>query len=186
MILHQARSNSVAVEESKRTPTRSACIASTPAVPLSCNSCTLISTRPSSLSWPSCGRQASSDHRNPIACGHTDAFLARRGRPDGRQVLSQCSKRCVRGAIADLSSFVLGDFVLRMLLAILAFTVRASRFRYVDLFVDNVLASINTNVPTPILPPAPVPEDYHKSNDESLQVMAQHDSIPETLPWGLW
>lgn len=50
-----------------------------------------------------------------------------------------------------------------MLLAILAFTVRASRFRYVDLLADNVLASINTIVPIHILPTAPVPDEHHMS-----------------------
>jgi len=65
----------------QRTLAQSACIASTPAVPLSCNLCTPISTQPSSLSSPSCGKQALSDHRNQIACGHIDAFLVRRVRP---------------------------------------------------------------------------------------------------------
>lgn len=60
---------------------RNACIASTPTVPSSCKLCTPISTRPSSLSLPSCGKQVLSDHHNRTACDHNDAFLARKEMP---------------------------------------------------------------------------------------------------------
>ena len=66
---------------SERTQVRSACIASTPTVPSSCTTCTPISTRPSSLSWPSCGKRVLSDHHNRIVCDHIDAFLGQTGMP---------------------------------------------------------------------------------------------------------
>ncbi len=122
-----------AFKEYERTPARSACIASTPAVPLFCSLCTLTSTRPSSLSLPSCGRRASSDHHNLTACGHIVAFLVRRERPDSGANSQHSVLIAVRRAVANLSGFVLGDLVLRMLLAVLAFAIGASRFRYINL-----------------------------------------------------
>lgn len=64
-----------------RHPTQSACTASTLAVPLSCTACTLISAQPSWLSWPSCERRASFDHRNRTVCDHNDAFPERTAMP---------------------------------------------------------------------------------------------------------
>ena len=63
------------------TPTRNACIASTPAVPWSCKLCILTATPLSLSSSLSCGTQASSDHRNPTACDRIVAFLARKVMP---------------------------------------------------------------------------------------------------------
>jgi hypothetical protein len=115
----------------KRTQVRNACIASTPIVPLSCTMCTLISTRPSLLSSPSCGTRVLSDHHNRIVYDHNDAFLARKGRP----VTSE-SERAVkfRNSLSIyLSCLVLGNFVLCVLSAILALAVGAPGLRNVDL-----------------------------------------------------
>lgn len=53
-------------------------------------------------------------------------------------------------AVTNLSGFVLGDFVLRMLLAVLAFAVSAPCFWYVHLYIGRVLVSKDANVPISI------------------------------------
>jgi len=62
-------------------PTRSACIASATVVTWSCMKHIPISAQPSWLSWPSCGTQASSDHRNRTAFGRNVSFPGRTKRP---------------------------------------------------------------------------------------------------------
>lgn len=52
--------------------------------------------------------------------------------------------------MADLSRFVLGDLVLRMLLAVLAFTVGPSRLGHIDLYGGKVSASIKATAPISI------------------------------------
>ena len=85
-------SRSTPTDRSQRfghTPARSACIASARAVPSSCIACILTAAPPSSLSWLSCGRLVLFDHRNPIACDHTGAFLVQRARPSSS--VRECS-----------------------------------------------------------------------------------------------
>jgi hypothetical protein len=52
---------------SGHTQARSACIASEVAASWPCSRCIRDAARPSLWSWPSCGRQALSDHRNQTA-----------------------------------------------------------------------------------------------------------------------
>lgn len=74
----------------RHTPIQSACIASTIAAPWSCMLCTLIAEQPSSLSSPSCGKRALSDHRIRIACDRSVFFLAQTMKP----VFSVSTKYC--------------------------------------------------------------------------------------------
>ena len=61
---------------------RTACTASVLAASYTCTPCILTAAQPSWSSSPSCGRRASSDHRNRTAYGRNDAFPGRIGRPE--------------------------------------------------------------------------------------------------------
>ena len=130
----------MAVAYASHTPTQSACIASAPAVPLFCSLYTPIAAPPSSSFLPFCGRRALFDHRIRIVCGHIDVFLERPRRPNGEgvsvsltSVLRQHSVEIIDELLTYLAGFVLRDLVLSVLLAVLALTVGATRFRDVNL-----------------------------------------------------
>ena len=101
-------------------------------MPWSCIVCTPVSGQPSWWSWPSCGRQAWSDHRNRTAYGRNDAYPERRGKPV--KYMSSC-RQCIssQGRHPYLASLVLGDLVLGVLLAVLALAVSAASLGNVDL-----------------------------------------------------
>jgi hypothetical protein len=110
---------------------RSACIASERVAPWSCTVCIPILTRPSWWSSPSCGRQASSDHRNRTAYDRNDAYPGRTGRPTIFVSMFH-SSRMVLGR-SYLAGLVLSHLVLSVLLAGLALAVGATSLGNVDL-----------------------------------------------------
>lgn len=89
---------------SKHTQARSACIASVPTGPWSCRKRTPISAQPSLWSWPSCGRQAWSDHHNQTASGRICAFPGRKAKPIVTILVLH-----IRKAVADHPSRICAD-----------------------------------------------------------------------------
>lgn len=112
---------------------------------LSCKPYIPVSAQLSSSSLPSCGRQVLSDHHIRIVCGRIDAFLVRPRRPKGEHQSATSIanlKEDPERVITNLARLVLGDFVLRMFLAVLPFTIGTTRLGNVDLDKDLVSSSI--------------------------------------------
>ncbi len=119
-------------------PTRSAWYASSIIASWSCNPCTPSAKQSFLWSWLSCGRLAWFDHQNPFAYGHNVSYPLKYRTLNCKKILRLSG---YLGEVWCFASFVLGNLVKGVLLALLSLAESLSFLWNVDHFYMNELIS---------------------------------------------